>query len=289
MTRFQIELINESTARRLKIFVHEMEVPALDTMVNLTGVPNKLQKVSRRAVLPSAGVKAGISTKRSDAESPEVPTYLREIYDWAYLNPRNVRLLDREFVVATILWGNHNRLRQSAFEEIHPGQQVLQSSCVYGDFSPALARQVGSKGRLQVFDVAPIQVERCRRKLRNFPQASVRLADAAQPSGELYDAVCCYFLLHEIPADYKRKVVDALLGSVVPGGKVVFVDYHRPHFAHPLKVITSLVFDTLEPFAKDLWRNEISDFASAPGGFVWRKQTYFGGLFQKVIASRPAT
>ncbi len=264
-----------------------MEVPTLDTMVNLTGAPNALRRISRHAVLPSAGVKVETPTKRADAAVPQVPAYLREIYDWAYLNPRIVRLLDREFVVATILWGNHNRLRRSAFEEIRPGQTVLQSSCVYGDFSPALARRVGSKGRLQVFDVAPIQVKRCRRKLRDFPQATVRLADAADPSGEFYDAVCCYFLLHEIPAHYKRKVVDALLGSVVPGGKVVFVDYSKPHFAHPLKLITSLVFDTLEPFAKDLWHNEIADFASAPGEFMWRKQTCFGGLFQKVIASRP--
>ncbi len=265
-----------------------MEVPTLDTMVNLTGAPNKLRQVSRRAVLKSAGIKAGTPARRAEARAPQVPAYLREIYDWAYLNPRNVGLLDRESVVATILWGNHNRLRRSAFEEIRPGQQVLQSSCVYGDFSPALARQVGPKGRLQVFDVAPIQVERCRRKLCDFPQASVRLADAGEPSGEFYDAVCCYFLLHEIPADYKRKVVDALLGSVVPGGKVIFVDYHKPHFAHPLKVVSSLVFDTLEPFAKELWRNEIAEFASAADGFVWRKQTCFGGLFQKVIASKPA-
>lgn len=261
----------------------------MDTMVNLAGAPNGLRQTSRRAVRPATGIGAETSSKRAEAEAPQVPAYLREIYDWAYLNPRNVRLLDRESIVATILWGNHNRLRQSAFEEIRPGQQVLQSSCVYGDFSPALARHVGPKGRLQVFDVAPIQVKGCRRKLREFPQASVRLADAAEPSGEFYDAVCCYFLLHEVPADYKRKVVDALLGSVVPGGKAVFVDYHKPHFAHPLKVVTSLVFDTLEPFAKDLWRNEIADFASAPGGFVWSKQTYFGDLFQKVTASRPAS
>ena len=261
----------------------------MDTTVNLTGAPNELQPTSRRAFQPSTDIRAAAPSKPADAGAPQVPAYLREVYDWAYINPRNVRLLDRESVVATILWGNHNRLRQSAFEEIRPGQQVLQSSCVYGDFSPALARHVGSQGRLQVLDVAPIQVERCRRKLRDFPQATVRLADAAQPSGEFYDAVCCYFLLHEVPANYKRKVVDALLGSIVSGGKVVFVDYNKPHFAHPLKVITSLVFDTLEPFAKDLWHNEITDFASAPGGFAWRKQTFFGGLFQKVIASRPAT
>jgi SAM-dependent methyltransferase len=150
-----------------------------------------------------------------------------------------------------------------------------------------LARHLEPRGRLEVIDVAPIQVAGCRRKLRNFPQATAQHADAARPGGEAYDAVCCYFLLHELPEDYKHAVVDALLGSVVPGGKVIFVDYHRPHWAHPLKGITSLVFDTLEPFAKDLWRNEISYFASAPNEFIWRKQTYFGDLFQRTIARRP--
>jgi ubiquinone/menaquinone biosynthesis C-methylase UbiE len=222
-----------------------------------------------------------------DHEATVIPTYLREVYGWAYLNPRNVRLLDRELVVSMILWGNHRRLRQAAFAELRPGQRVLQPACVYGDFSPALARHLEPRGRLEVIDVAPIQVAGCRRKLRNFPQATAQHADAARPGGEAYDAVCCYFLLHELPEDYKHAVVDALLGSVVPGGKVIFVDYHRPHWAHPLKGITSLVFDTLEPFAKDLWRNEISYFASAPNEFIWRKQTYFGDLFQRTIARRP--
>jgi ubiquinone/menaquinone biosynthesis C-methylase UbiE len=222
-----------------------------------------------------------------DHEATVIPTYLREVYGWAYLNPRNVRLLDRELVVSMILWGNHRRLRKAAFAELRPGQRVLQPACVYGDFSPALARHLEPRGRLEVIDVAPIQVAGCRRKLRNFPQATAQHADAARPGGEAYDAVCCYFLLHELPEDYKHAVVDALLGSVVPGGKVIVVDYHRPHWAHPLKGITSLVFDTLEPFAKDLWRNEISYFASAPNEFIWRKQTYFGDLFQRTIARRP--
>lgn len=230
-----------------------------------------------------------IATPLTEARPPQVPAYLWETYYWAYLNPRNVKLLDRELVVSVILWGNHRRLRQAAFAQVQPGQRVLQPACVYGDFSPALARHVGSQGRLEVIDVAPIQAARCRHKLGDFPQASVRNADAAQIAGEAYDAVCCYFLLHELPADYKRAVVDALLGSVVPGGKVIFVDYNKPHWAHPLKGITSLVFDTLEPFAKDLWRNQISDFASTPNEFIWEKKTYFGSLFQRTIAHRPTT
>ena len=207
----------------------------------------------------------------------EVPAYLRETYNWAYLNPRNVKLIDREMVVKVILWGQHLRLRREAFAELEPGQKVLQPACVYGDFSPALARLLGPRGELEVIDLAPIQVAACRRKLRNFPRATVRRADVARPGGESYDAVCCYFLMHELPEDYKRAVVDTLLGSVVPGGKVIFVDYHKPHWAHPLKGVVSLIFDTVEPYAKSLWRHEIADFAGNAGRYSWRKQTYFGG------------
>ena len=221
-----------------------------------------------------------------EAAPPNMPDYLRDVYYWSYLNPRNVPLLDHELVVSVILWGNHRRLREAAFAELPPGQRVLQPACVYGDFSVALAEHIGPQGSLDVIDVAPIQVARCRRKLGNFSQARVRLADASLRSAGSYDAVCCYFLLHELPDDYKRRVVDAMLANVAPGGKVVFTDYHKPHWAHPLKPITSLIFDTLEPFAKSLWHNPIFSFASASEDFTWSTETSFGGLFQKPVARK---
>lgn len=215
-----------------------------------------------------------------------VPAYLRQVYNWAYLNPLNVKLLDRELVVKVLLWGQHGRLRHAAFSEIEPGQRVYQPAHVYGDFCPSLAQHLGPTGRLEVIDVAPIQVANCRRKLRAYPWASVHCADAVQPPKGTFDVTCCYFLLHEVPDDYKRAVIDTLLDAVAPGGKAVFIDYHKPHPFHPLKIITSLVFDSLEPFAKSLWRHQIKDFASHAEHFEWRKETYFGGLFQKVVAQR---
>jgi ubiquinone/menaquinone biosynthesis C-methylase UbiE len=219
-------------------------------------------------------------------EPPAVPDYLREVYSWAYLNPRAIVVFDHTPVVNAILWGNFHRLKREALNEIAPGQRVLQAACVYGDLSPTLARHIGEAGRLDVIDVAPIQVRNCRRKLRGFRHASVRLADAVRPGGDLYDVVCCFFLLHEVPSTYKRKVVNALLAHVAPGGKAVFVDYHRPHWAHPLRAITSFVFATLEPFARELWDHEIASYAEAPEKFAWRTQTYFGSLFQKTVAER---
>ena len=75
-------------------------------------------------------------------------------------------------------------------------------------------------------------------------------------------------------------------GQVEVGGKVVFVDYATPKWWHPLKLITSIVFDTLEPFAKGLWRRQVREFAADAERFGWRRETIFGDLFQKVVATR---
>jgi hypothetical protein len=91
---------------------------------------------------------------------------------------------------------------------------------------------------------------------------------------------------HEVPDANKRLIVDALLASVRVGGKVVFIDYHRPVWWHPLKPVMSLVFRWLEPFAASLWSCQIQDLAAERTAFHGRKETWFGGLYQKVILVR---
>lgn len=220
------------------------------------------------------------------AEPITIPDYLQDVYHWAYLSKVGRAIFDKPLVVHSILWGNMHRLTAAMIEELEPGQTVLQPACVYGNFSATLARAIGPSGHLVVTDVAPIQVSGCRAKLADMPFATVRLGDAARPTGGPYDVVACFFLLHEVPEHYKKMIVDALLNAITPGGKVVFVDYHRPVGLHPLKPVMSVVFDTLEPFAKGLWRNRIEDYATDRADFTWTKTTYFGGLYQKIVARR---
>lgn len=231
---------------------------------------------------PAAILAPPVSVARPPA--PRIPAYLEDHYWWAYLRPASVAVFDHVPVVSAILWGQYARLKRAALSEIPPGGKVLQAACVYGDLSPRLAGQVGETGSLDVVDIVPLQVDNCRHKLVDFPHAVVRLADAAAPGGGPYDAVLCFFLLHELPEARKRSVVDALLACLAPGGKAIFVDYHKPHPLHPLGPVQDLVFRLLEPFAKSMWLSEIAEFAGDAGAFRWRKQICFGGLFQKVVA-----
>ena len=218
------------------------------------------------------------------AELPPLPAYLVDTYAWAYLRPRSLRLLDRHLVVNGILWGNYHALVRAACREFARGDHVLQAASVYGNLSSRLATQVGADGFLDIIDVAPVQVAHCRRKLAGHANVRVRIADAAIPDKVGYDAACCFFLLHEVPDVQKRQIINALLAAVRPGGKVVFVDYHRPVRWHPLRPVMAAVFRWLEPYASGLVSRSIREFADRAQEFHWRKETRFGGLYQLVVA-----
>lgn len=227
-----------------------------------------------------------LNLKAQKIEPHQIPEYLRKTYSWAYLTPASLLVFDNPVVTSSILWGNMLRLVRTACEEFEPGQRIMQAANAYGNLSSELARTVGPDGRLDVIDVAPLQVEHVRRKLAEFPQARAMVGDVSHPSGHMYDGICCFFLLHEVPDDKKHAVVDSLLASVPPGGKVVFVDYHKTIRAHPLRPVMHFVFRWLEPFAYGLVEREIANLASVRDSFTWRKETFFGDLYQKVVAER---
>lgn len=223
---------------------------------------------------------------RRRGRNPPIPSHLSAPYGWAYLNRKNAKLLDHDVVVTAILLGNHRRLRRAVLSEIMPGESVLQAAHVYGCLIPEIARRIGPSGRLDVVDLVPLQAALCRRKLRGFAHARVRVADAAEPGEAIYDVVSSFFLLHEIPDERKRAVVDALLGQVASGGRAVFIDYHEPASWQPLRGLYRRLFERLEPFAESLWHHELHDFAGDAHSFRWEKRTMFGGVYQKTVARR---
>ncbi len=228
-----------------------------------------------------------ILTSEAGTPPPGVPTYLRDVYSWCYLSAAGQRIFDHPTMVSAILWGNAPRLIRAVEAELTPGQRVLQAACVYGDFSRRLAGRLGPDGELDVIDIAPNQVHKTRRKLAGFPQAAVRIADARDPRVADMDMAISFFLLHEVPADYKLTIVDALLDAVRPGGRVVFVDYHRMDWWHPLRPIMASVYRFLEPFARELVDGSIPALAAHRDDVSWGpKTTYFGGLYQKIVATR---
>jgi ubiquinone/menaquinone biosynthesis C-methylase UbiE len=220
-----------------------------------------------------------------------IPEYLHNTYWWAYLHPRAVHIFERQWLVNLILWGNFAKLRDAALQEMGDviNGRVLQVACVYGDFTEHLVRRLGPQGSVDVIDVAPIQIKNLQAKLSNPEHVNALLQDSTDLHFEdgSHDSVVVFFLLHEQPADVRRKTISEALRVTKPGGKLIFVDYHKPVAANPFRYIMVPILTTLEPFAMDVWRGEIVDWLPTDIKVSKvEKQTYFGGLYQKVVITR---
>jgi ubiquinone/menaquinone biosynthesis C-methylase UbiE len=220
-----------------------------------------------------------------------IPAYLEQVYWWAYIHPRGVRLFEQQWLTNLILFGNFARLRDAALDDLGAPMQgrTLQVACVYGDLTPRLSLRIGAVGSLDVIDVLPIQLRNLRRKL--LPAAPVALyqRDSARLGFDTasYDRALVFFLLHEQPESVRRRTLAEVIRVVKPGGRIVLVDYHRPVRRHPLRPLVEKVLRRLEPYALDLWTNELAHYIPAAASFAGlRKETYFGGLYQKVTLVR---
>lgn len=212
-----------------------------------------------------------------------IPAYLAQTYWWAYVHPGAVRLFERQWLVNLILWGNFGRLRDAALEALGDCSQgrTLQIACVYGDLTARLAARAPG---LDVVDVLPVQLDNLARKLPQDTAARLIHADSTSlpMDSATYDRLLLFFLLHEQPEHARRATLAEAMRVVKPGGRIVIVDYHRPHRLNPLYAPMAGVLRTLEPFALDLWRHEVAEWLPHEP-LNLEKSTSFGGLYQQLI------
>lgn len=225
------------------------------------------------------------------AKGLPIPRYLEQVYWWAYVHPWAVHLFEREWLVNLILFGNYGRLRDRALAELGapvPGR-TLQVACVYGDLTLRLRAALAPEAQLEVVDILPIQLKNLRTKLPVDERVTLTQGDSSSlPHADAsVDQALLFFLLHEQPRHVRRATLAEAMRVVRPGGKIVIVDYHRPSRWHPMRPLMRAVFRRLEPYAIDLWRHDIGQFlleTASPASL--HKQTFFGGLYQKVVLIR---
>lgn len=216
---------------------------------------------------------------------PDIPHYLQAHYWWAYVHPRAVHVFERQWLVNLILWGNYKRLCNAVLHDYGhdlPGR-TLQIACAYGDLTPRLVNCVASGGSLEIADILPIQLENLAKKLpRDAPvqlhcmdSAALGFADAS------FDRALLFFLLHEQPQAVREKTLAEALRVIRPGGTLTIVDYAPLSRVNPLRYLWKPVLDRLEPFAHDLFSEEVSAWLPKDGRFrTVGDQRFFGGMYQ---------
>jgi ubiquinone/menaquinone biosynthesis C-methylase UbiE len=222
-----------------------------------------------------------------------IPYYLTAHYSWAYVHPMAVKLFERQWLVNLLLWGNYARLRDAALSELAESisGSTLQIPCVYGDLTSRLCDNAARAGGLvDVVDVLPVQLRNLRGKLpRNAPVQLLAMdATALALPDASYESCLLFFLLHEQPQRWREHTLREALRVVKPGGEIVIIDYAQPRWWHPLRYLWRPLLAKLEPFALDLWREEITDWLPKHAIVRSRKQVSFGGLYQKLVITRSA-
>lgn len=233
---------------------------------------------------------------------PPIPSYLNDNYWWAYVNPTMIRLLDKKILVNMLLMGNFPTLRNAALDELSNGTKqiqgrTLQAACVYADLTENIVKNLAPGATLDVVDVVPAQLENLQRKLHRKQVDSDETVSLSCCNVEdlhfednSFDNVLFFFLFHELPTDARLKALQEANRVLKPGGKIVFIDYHKPE-SYMWQKIAKFQFDLYEPFAMDMWTTDISewlpDALRTDCNTCFRKEVIFDGLFQKYVVTKP--
>ncbi len=216
-----------------------------------------------------------------------VPLYQRFIYSKLYNNLKLSRLFDNNWLLNLFTLGMHNKLVEACAEEVETHTTVLQFGATFGNQLAEVAEKVGYYGRLYVMDVNRTQLNRIEEKYETlYPQMNFVRQNAEEPTGNKFDTVICYMLLHELPIASKIKVVENALNSLTENGKAVFIDYSQPTYWHPLRYIVRMFNRLYQPFAEKMWDRTIDTFTSHSLDYIWHRRCYFGGMYQKVVATK---
>lgn len=215
-----------------------------------------------------------------------VPEYLNSLYHRSYFDMTFSSGLDGEWMAQFTTFFFMNRLTRCVTDEVFEGQRILQMGISSGNFEREIAGKMNQNGVYHIEDISPIRIIACKNKLAPWTNVTFEEKDVCVSNKKLYNVVVCFFLLHEMPDSRKREAVTRALDSLLPGGRVIFVDYSRPSPFNPLGYAVKWFNRMYEPFAESLWDNEIESFTKNMGRFIWDKRTFCGGLYQCVIAQK---
>jgi len=216
---------------------------------------------------------------------------------WIYKSPFFIRLMDRMFVVSSILLLQYNKLVSCVVKRLNPsleGKRILQISCAFGNISEKVAERCAEQGAKEfvLTDIMQSEVDNAQRKLKRFGKLCTFLKQDATKmdfEDQSFDYVVVFFLPHELPFEKKGKLLEEANRVLKPGGKIVFGEFHKPR-SKILEFLGRIYFYVFEPYAVEMW-DEFDIVKElelmSDNQYKIEKNTFLFDNFQVVAAERP--
>lgn len=227
--------------------------------------------------------------KISDAKCFVYPSYMDIIYEGVYDNDKWYKKMDNMWNCQKKTFFQYKRLVNAVTSELMVGQRICQYGVTLGNQIDETALAIGRSGIYDVIDVNKNVIKRASDKYgKLYNHLSFMNNDAGFINhSATYNVVICFFLLSMVPLKHKKLIINNALKMLTPGGKAIFIDWHKPAGWNLLKLPAKMHNRLYLPFAEQLWEYNIKTLAENDDKEIsWKKTTYLGGLFQKTVASK---
>jgi ubiquinone/menaquinone biosynthesis C-methylase UbiE len=212
----------------------------------------------------------------------QLPAYLVEHYDWAYLWPVSVWFFDHQPIINAILFGNYRRIMNETMRLMNPetAGKTLQVAAVYGELTPTIAQHVDE---LHLIDAANVQLRAARRKLDAIGKHATltrMVAESLKYDDASFDTVVLFFLLHELPPASRRAALREAIRVLRPGGQLLISEYgehggtHWFHRFAPFRAILTWA----EPFLGGFWKEDLTQLLGECAADVGRTIRFDDGV-----------
>ncbi|MBE0474046.1 class I SAM-dependent methyltransferase [Rhodoferax sp.] len=214
-----------------------------------------------------------------------------------YSNMRLIRLVDWQPIISAILLFQYSRLVSIITHGLQhtdlQGQQVLITSCAFGNVIPRVVEASVKSGASKVLiaDIIQNELDHAQSKLGDYAGQIVYTKDNAvamqQPDASV-QANVMFFLLHELPHHLKIEALKEAMRVLAPGGKLYLGEFHRPR-PWLLRALSWTYFKVFEPYGLALWstHDPVLQLQAMPGVSVERHTAFFGN-FQVIVATKAA-
>jgi len=215
-----------------------------------------------------------------------------------YSNMRLIRLVDYQPIIAAILLFQYSRLVSIITHGLQNldlrGQQVLITSCAFGNVMPRVVRAAIKAGVDQVLvaDIIQNELDHARGKLGDYATQVTYMQDnaiAMKQADRSVSANIIFFLLHELPHHLKVDALNEATRVLAPGGKLYLAEFHRPR-PWLLRTLSWTYFKVFEPYGLALWstHDPVLQLSAMPGISCERHVVFFGN-FQVIVATKSAS